>query len=233
MHRRDFLKTTTASALTITLPTPLVGKKEPKKESGWKHFEFMCGDGPDTKFRCKQCKGTFWVDACTQENLRLYRFPHKNSAELVPECEWCKLHEAYGMPVVPQEFSHSGYLFRKLHEKEGDYNYLFDWLDSAIEGCMDSRWSHYTESQHFNTQTCAREVFLPPHFATPCANKEFFLFIPSKSYHVGYKWCHGKIQLIRDIKYPVSPKFEPFIIYHFHPTKETQYANHRLYCDRV
>ncbi len=224
MHRRDFLKTTTVSALAITLPIPLVGKEEPKQESGWKHFEFICGDGPDAKYRCKLCGGTFWVDACTEENLRPYQFPHKSYRELVPECEWCKLHEGYGMPVVPGGWGLHVSRFRDIYDAgEGDEKYLFDWADSAIEGHVDSRWSEYTEYEKFYTCVNRREVFLRKWQGTVCCHPEGVYIEQFKNH---YKWGWGKMFLVRSMEFPATPgTFGAFAVYSFLPTLETQYAD--------
>ena len=228
MHRREFLKTSATAAACLTVPFGLkIPTPEPKKSSGWKHFEFMRGEGSDAKYRCKLCRGTFWVDACTEENLRLYRFPHKSYPELVPECEWCKLHEGHGVPAVPHWGSQIS-RFRGLYEDGGDDKYIFDWLDSAIEGYIDSRWSSYTEGNTFATCLNTRDVFLPAHLATLCAHKEGH-YVERFGCH--FKWGYGKILLVREIQYPVPPsKFEPFIVYRFQPTTETRYADNRPHC---
>ena len=225
MHRRDFLKTTTASALAATLPIPLIGKKEPKQESGWEHFEFICGDGPDAKYRCKLCKGTFWVDACTEENLGLYQFSHKDYAELVPVCEWCKLHEGYGMPVVPGNWGSQISRFRNLHDEGVGYEkYLYDWADSAIEGHVNNRWAEYTEYTDFSTCVVRREVFLRLGQGIVCCHPEG-RYIERLGGH--YKWGWGKMFLVRTMELPLPlSKFTPFIVYGFLPTPETQYANY-------
>jgi len=240
MRRRDFLKVSAATAaatcvVPLGLNTPIIKANPDKKPdkvsgsvSGWRHFEFMFGDGPDAKYRCKLCRGTFWVDACTEENLRLHRMPGKDYAELVPECEWCKLHEAYGLPVVPSHWGRIRSYFRKLHKDGGDDKYLFDWLDSAIEGYVHSRWSEYKDHGKFVSQTNMREVILPYENRVVCFHPEGKEITWPSGSSCRCKWGWGRMFLTREIEFPPRSdphKFEPFAVYDFRPHCCTRYES--------
>jgi hypothetical protein len=132
LNRRDFLK---KSAFVVVAPT--LDLKPKTKKSSWKHFDFLRGDGINCKFRCKHCRGTFWTDPCTEENLKLFQFPNEKIKRLVPECEWCKTHEGYGMPLIPSQFPVDDgirlpYILKYFNEDGGKLKNVFDWADSTM-----------------------------------------------------------------------------------------------------
>lgn len=74
---------------------------EPKSiKSPWENFDVvMVTDGPEAVLKCHHCRGDFWVDPCIEENLVLMWTG--NGHELLPQCPYCKVHEVFGKPLLP------------------------------------------------------------------------------------------------------------------------------------
>jgi hypothetical protein len=206
MDRRVFLESSAAAVVAVAL-----GEFSAKPKP-FSHFDLLVDHGGYCRLRCKHCKGEFWVDACTEENLRIFE------NRLVPECEHCKLHDGYGMPLVTHEWgrqtSHSG----SFGAANGP---VCTWADEIINGYVGSRWGTWRFAESFMSEPAfqilqfKREVFLPKHLSTVFPHTRG-KYIKAFNNRFAYGW--GKVILIKEVHF--APKATP-VFYSFRPTPET------------